>query len=318
MIAPFDVVFLADHDDPDVDAATAVTHSMGARVCWLKLGLSHDNYDLFVSGERAEVEGPDCTVSVDMVRSARRVVFRRWKVAPPFPIVEAAIEGDPERFAEREWEAAFRIVLGMWWESSTPSRWSRDPRPWPDKASHLRLAKNLGAAVPDYEVSTAPRLRHVTTVSKAIGLDQAVIKGQRYATTLVELPKMDYLFRGRQPCPVLLQDAVDVAHELRIGYSFGECAAVEQRKTDPDNKIADIRYAAVSRRAVPVPDDLAHLFSQFAVHAGLNVYTADVLVTAEGSNWLVDINPDGLFIAADDSRNTLATAFMDGLVSRIR
>lgn len=169
--------------------------------------------------------------------------------------------------------------------------------------------------MPDYEVSTAPRLRHVDTVSKAIGLDQAVTEGQRYATTRVELPRMDYLFRGRQPCPVLLQDAVEIAYELRIGYSFGECAAVEQRKIDSDCKLADIRYASVSRRAVPVSDDLAHLFSHFAAESGLNVYTADVLVAADGSNWLVDVNPDGLFIAADDSHGALMTAFTTGLLA---
>lgn len=307
----FPTIFIAEHDDPDVDAATIALKQSGIAVHWLKLGLDQSNYDLEISGDRTLIRCDGCEISTELVNVATRIVYRRWKVAPPFPIVTAEILGDVENFAAREWAAAFKIALQTWYTSSDFSVWSRNPIIETEKVSYLQLATVLGLLVPDFAISTRHRQVDWPLVSKGVGVDQAVVKGSRYATTRV-VPEMHYLFDSRQPCPTLLQREIVVARELRVGYSFGFVAAVEQRRVAEDSPV-DIRYAEVSRTAVEPDPSVIGEIRRFAKGSNLNVFSIDVLQDQDGLLWFVDVNPDGLFVAVDDERRTLTNTFVRGL-----
>lgn len=312
-----EAVILADHDDPDVESILDQVQSVGGTVHWIKLGRPHDEYDVIIDSDRAQIRWGDCLVDLEVIKRSGVVVFRRWKVAPPFPIVEAEIPGDPQRFAEREWEATFRVLFARWLEVSDLSRWSRDPFSIADKTQFLRVAESAGAVVPPFRIASQPDPDDSECVSKAIGADQAVIKGQRYATTRIVRPEMDYLFRGRQPCPVLLQREIKVDKEIRVAYSFGQCGAVLQQRQDCGGDSVDIRYSQVHRLGTPVPEGLMSVFRQFAARSGINLFTADVLLDAANIPWLVDLNPDGLFIAADDEQMTLTSVLTGGIAARL-
>ena len=312
-----EVVIVADYDDPDADNLTRDLVSRGFEVRWLQLGLSYQAYDVTIDRSRAEICGEGCLITSDVMESAKTIVVRRWKVAPPFPIVVADLPGDPESFAEREWEATFRVLFSRWRDVSNPALWSRDPFLLADKIHLLRAAELAGALVPSSQIVSRASASARDLVSKAIGPNQAVTKGHRYATTLVRRPEMDYLFEGVQPCPVLLQDKIEVEREIRVAYSFGRCGASMQQRVDGPWDPVDIRYAQVERMSVPLPEGLEEVLHSFAASTGLQLFTADVLLDGEERTWLFDINPDGLFIAADDDQRSLTSVLVNGIVANL-
>lgn len=308
------IVLIADHDDPDITQIYDALRMAHENVHWLRLGLTQDRYELTMSRHLGEVTCNGESITDGIVRTARRIVFRRWKVAPPHPLVVAQIAGDPQLFAEREWQAALEVILHRWWAISDPTLWSRDPRTATQKLVYLDCAERLGLRVPEYWVGTRQESREGRIISKSVGIDQCVKDGMRYATTRVTLPEMQYLYDARQPCPTLLQREVVCASEVRIGYAYGMIGAVTQTRRD-GNTLVDIRYeAGLKRQSCQLDSRILTRLTRFASISGLNVFTADLLVESSGDAWLLDINPDGLFAAADDEGMTLSHSFIDGLL----
>lgn len=306
------VIVIADHDDPDVLELAA--GDIGMDVYWLRLGLPEVHYEVDTSSADGSVLSCDnVTLDDRVVNNASKVLFRRWKVAPPSPMITADVAGDEEGFAQREWLAALSYVLARWYAASPSYVWSRNPSADTNKLRLLDSARSIDLRVPQWVISTRHVRPTVDVVSKGIGTDQAVRQGARLPTTLIELPMMDYLFGRRQPCPVLIQEHIDAKSEIRVGYAYGKVVGVEQFRLDDSDSMVDIRYVPVRRAPCDLSSDLAIRFRSLASLIGLNVFTADLLQDQSGQTWLIDINPDGLFIAADDDRRTLSAALLAGL-----
>jgi hypothetical protein len=75
----------------------------------------------------------------------------------------------------------------------------------------------------------------------------------------------------------------------------------------------DVRFASEVEREPVELLGLAETATAVARALSLGVFTADVIVDRQGMQWWVDINPDGLHIAADDADGTLLSALIHGL-----
>lgn len=311
------VVVIADYDDPDVLELTSICD--GAHLCWLRLGLSERHYTLRASSvDGAVISCDETSISDDEILSASAILFRRWKVSPPVPMIVADVAGDENRFAEREWTASLCYVLSRWYSMSNNGTWSRNPSFDANKLTLLDHADAVGFCVPSWVIDVEHSRPSDGVVSKAIGTDQAVRPGARVPTTLIELPRMAYLFSRRQPCPTLLQSYIACSAEIRLAFAYGAMAAVKQTRIELDDggRMADIRYVPVRRSAVDIDDELRGLIAALAAKTAMNAFTADLLIDTSGTRWLVDINPDGLFIAADNDEGSLRQSLVTGLLSR--
>lgn len=304
-------LIIADHDDPDVVAM----EERGFRFRWLRLGLDSGQYDyrLRPSGAAISVLGEEFTS--DDVARATRILYRRWRVSPPVTPVNIESSSDPcvRRMVEREWEAALEACFNHWFRIN-PSAFSRLPGPYPNKLTHLMEVAGL-VQVPEWSVaSTHGERRMGPCVTKVLSTDQSAPDGGHTSTVAIN----PQLIQGRQPCPVLIQRRICVEHEVRLGYVFGSVGAVAQRPVDPANAPIDIRFATeVSRMRMEASEVLERAARRVAAQTRLKVFTADVLLSTEGKAWWVDINPDGLFIAADDESETLSTTFRTGLFASL-
>lgn len=301
-------IVVADHDDPDVLALCG----RGAQesIVWLQLARAHTSYDVRWSVHDAVLESGSTKLSSSDIKSARRILFRRWRVAPPAGIVSVGDRETPESVVmEREWASTLDEVFGTWW-SVNPAAFSRRPDHYPGKLSLMRLMSRE-VRVPPFVVATsfAATDAQSRVVTKLISTDQSFGTDQRTATIDADLA----VLKARQPCPTLLQTRVDGSIELRLAYSFGSMAAVAQRQSG-EHPVCDIRTAShVERWPFELTRALREEISRVAGATGLSCFTADVLVDALGDRWWLDVNPDGLFIAADCEEGTLLDCLQDGL-----
>ena len=303
-------VFIADLDDPDVIDVAAGLELLGAEYRWLKLAMDHTEYRISVSSESCDFEAGGVALTSEEIRSARVVVFRRWRSSPPAPIVRAQLMSDPSHFAEREWDTAVGTVLQSWYGAGGAT-WSRPALEPPTKLMQLRKCEWAGLPVPPYRVSNVPRLFEADLVTKALSVDQSVGDG-RFVTRSVVDDGLERMFANTQPCPVLLQKLVSVRLELRVLYSFGCVAAVAQKREDGSGGV-DIRLANVVRRPWTVDDEIRSMMQTIARVLALNLFSVDILIDTAGRYWLIDINHDGLVGPVDDESRTLRSALLEGI-----
>jgi MvdC family ATP-grasp ribosomal peptide maturase len=96
-------------------------------------------------------------------------------------------------------------------------------------------------------------------------------------------------------CPMLFQERIEKARELRIAYVDGRCfaGAVDARGTSGE---ADWRRAAVGECAwleEDVPAELAAGLRRLMSAFGLRFGAADVIITPEGEHVFLEVNPGG-------------------------
>ncbi|MFC9872656.1 hypothetical protein [Nocardia salmonicida] len=305
------VVVLADFDDPDVARLT----ELDGHLCHIPLALPSEDYNLagdLIHGWQLSV-GPHVLTS-DHLSTASNVVFRRWRGSPPSPIVTVTslTDLDHRRFAERQWNAA---LLGLLHSEylKRPQRWSRDPLAADNKIATLTaLADHVRVPA----TSTSSRKPQVAQrqVWKPIDIDQSCGPGR--ASTIEVTGDLDV----RQPCPGFYQDVIDSSYEVRVGFVFGEITLIAQYPTETIGTHIDRRYIDHHRTALS-DARLAESAVVVSRELRLNVFTADVLVDGEGVAWWCDVNPDGLFCAADtehgDLVRTLTAALHSGQTSAI-
>jgi hypothetical protein len=274
----------------------------------LLLGLATNEYQLSFDGANSSLGARGSVLDDRTIGEARKVVFRRWKVSPPTSIVAAAGDSATDIFLVREWEDSIDLLLSRWF-SLDPMKWSRDPLMHSNKQVLLSQVADL-VPIPSFELSTSPSRRLVAAVTKPVNTNQHFKEGLRASTIAVS--SQSTIFDRVQACPTLLQDRIDIAHELRLSYSFGEVATVEQRF--PPDAPVDHRYALDCSRVAGVTSaETERAARSISTRLGLRVFTADILVDSSGDHWWVDINPDGLHLAADSLEEHLVGSFARGL-----
>lgn len=298
-------LFILDGDDPDLHALQGAVE-----FDWMQTGLESSWYSLnWLPGGGWDFGTPSMTVNQNTFSRAGAVWYRRWRTAPPVPIVRADSDGDPAHasFVERQWDATLRPLLQLEFEAA-PDRWSCAPMSGEPKVRTMALLTRLGLAPATVVGLSAPTDRR-ERVWKAIHDDQSY-GDQRVGTIDIDLSDAGV----RQPCPGFYQARIHPEVEVRAGYAFGAVGLVAQwplREVD----FADKRYVDMRREAIDEPL-LAEQVRRVASALELNVFTADILKDEAGTWWWCDVNPAGLFCAADSPDGHLIETLADGLVAR--
>lgn len=297
----------ADYDDPDLPAMTAVPGSFH-----FPLSLSHDAYLIHATQSGWSISCNQERVTDSDLSECSVVVYRRWRSSPPAPLVRAVEEADEsaKAFIERQWTSTILGLLSLAYDAE-PEKWSRDPMAVDNKLRSLwqihDLVPTLGTVIGTSTPVIDPANVSEELIWKPVDVDQSVAGGR--ATTVVAPPPHA---ESREPCPAFYQPRINLAAEIRVGYSFGTVALVWQEPIDAPESAVDLRYVDMARKPHPNPlieqqaHKIAHVLRQ-------EVYTADVLVDAAGQMWWTDINPDGLFSGADSPEGALSTCLTTGI-----
>lgn len=295
-------IVVADYDDPDICAMKA--NGTILESAWLRLGLPYDSYDLNISPDRASCTVGAHTFDLNTFRSAHCVLFRRWRVSPPSPIVRIPekVEETWRQFSEKEWQAAFHLLFALWFEQrAATTRWSRSPQSSSNKHEIMYHVKDV-VRVPPWFVAARPRVDAFKAVTKSVGSDQSVAEGLRTSTILVD----EALDGVLELAPVLVQSYIRPKREVRIVYSFGQSAQVLQREGHIGP--TDVRLASTEWRRPYHDSELAGEIMAVARILKMEHFTADILIDDRDVRWWIDINPDGLSVACDDEDATLLNA----------
>lgn len=301
-------IIFADHDDPDIKYIAGERRKQGW--LWLPLGLRTADYDIAVSSQSSWIRCGQLHISDAEIDNAARIVFRRWKVSPPTPAVRLDSDDAIGQFMLREWSSAIETLMARWYRRDH-LKWSR--RPTDDNPKHDLLTQISSiVSVPEFVISTTPTPVAAQMVSKTISTNQHFDERTRASTIIVEGGTRSPLFKYRQPCPTLVQHRIDAETEIRLSFSFGSIAAVAQR--NQNGQPVDSRFATqFQRSSLPAHDVLSAQARAVAETLGLQVYTADVLVDRAGQHWWIDVNPDGLHIAADSTSGGLTSNLRTGI-----
>lgn len=296
-------LLIVDYDDPDLRIIRET-----ASVDIIELGRPSSDYEFsWVLGDSWLLQTPTGDLSPVELAKASTVFYRRWRSSPPAPIVRADADASPEeaRFIERQWEGTLAPLLACEHDARS-AKWSLSPLHHDLKIQTLELLRGMGLA-PRTQVGLIAPLEG-DWVWKPIHVDQSV--GEERAAA-ISVSQRD---RGiRQPCPGFYQERVDVVAELRVGYSFGVIGVVSQNPL-VETDMVDKRYVDMARK--PLRNSLVEDQCRKVARAlELNVFTADVLCDREGRWWWCDINPDGLFTAADSADGHLVNCLVTGLTT---
>jgi ATP-GRASP peptide maturase of grasp-with-spasm system len=175
-----------------------------------------------------------------------------------------------------------------------------------DKLDVLRRAARAGLATPATLVTTErAALRrfcaeHGTVITKPIGEVDAFVEGEVshfLFTTPLDLAAVDGL--PERFAPSLFQERIGKAYELRVFHLAGELHAMAIfSQNDPQTR-ADFRQYNRERpnRNVPyrLPAELAGRLRSLMDDLGLETGSIDLLVTPDGREVFLEVNPVGQF-----------------------
>lgn len=295
---------IGDHDDPDIQGLRAAEENL--RHFPLALPAEHYRLTGSIGGTWRLTAGRNVLSSEDFADAAT-VLFRRWRSSPPVPTasVDTISDAAHRDFAERQWESTILGLLHTEY-AKNPHVWSRDPLHVDNKVVTLALAARC-VRVPATALGCYAPPVDRPQVWKPIDVDQSCGSG-RASTIAVVGDDLDV----RQPCPGFYQEAIESAFEIRVGFAFGVVVLIAQYPLGCGDLPVDRRYADHRREQISIPE-LAEEAAVVARALGLKVFTADVLVDITGVAWWCDINPDGLFCAADSADGDLLGALHQGL-----
>ena len=141
---------------------------------------------------------------------------------------------------------------------------------------------------------------HGTVITKPIGEVDMFLEGERshfLFTTALALAAVDAL--PERFAPSLFQEQVDKEHELRIFYLDGECHAMAIfSQNDPQTRTDFRRYNREKpNRTVPyrLPPDSEERIRRLMTDLDLETGSIDLLVTRDGREIFLEINPVGQF-----------------------
>lgn len=298
------ILFVADSDDPDVLALTTVLPPEDWR--WLSCGGPPERLTVSVDSTTAQIGVEDVSVDDAWVDSVERVVYRRWRTSPPRSLFGADLDDPTAVFVAREWTSAFEMVLDRWYRRA-PQIWSRRPSEAVSKQVLLDEMRGL-LPIPPTTIRNLAIHEAGRAVLKPISNNQNFVADQRVSTIEADPASLG------QPVnyPRLVQPLLEPKFEIRLSYSYAAVDGVAQRSA-PSSPV-DRRYATQFERSRHVvPETMRDEADAVAAQLNLRAFTADILVTEDDAWWWLDINPDGLHVAADDANRTLFHNLLRGL-----
>jgi MvdC family ATP-grasp ribosomal peptide maturase len=221
-----------------------------------------------------------------------------WK-----PKLDEQLDPNYRQYCERESLAA---LLGFL-DSLHHARWIDRPdrmQRAEDKLHQLRLATECGLTIPRTLVTNDPgevramfRELNGSMVAKML-TPMTVSMGRPSAfvyTTKIKADDLDHLDSLRY-CPMVFQELIDKAFELRIACVNGQCftgridasgsadGAVDWRRADPSE---------CSWQPAELPDEVQTGLSRLMQNLGLSFGAIDVIVTPDGQHVFLEVNPGG-------------------------
>ncbi|PTL79432.1 MvdC/MvdD family ATP grasp protein [Vitiosangium sp. GDMCC 1.1324] len=198
-----------------------------------------------------------------------------------------------------------------------------------NKPRQLRVAREVGLEVPRTLVTNdAARVRsffaqvHGHMVAKMLTpLTQSMSGGQPFVYTSAIGPEhLEELEEGLRYSPMVFQERIDKARELRVAVVGGRCLVgainatgssagqVDWRRTRPD----ECQWTPGE-----LPEDVAARLVRLVAALGLVYGAADFIVTPEGRHVFLEVNPGGEWgMLERDLGLPIAAALADALASQ--
>jgi glutathione synthase/RimK-type ligase-like ATP-grasp enzyme len=177
-----------------------------------------------------------------------------------------------------------------------------------NKLRQLRLARGLGLEIPRTLVTNDPEevvAFHETLDGRMVTkmltpLTQSMSGHTPFVhTSVVRREDLEHL-DGLRYSPMVFQEQVDKAHELRVavvaGSGGGRCFAGAIDATRSDTGRVDWRKAAPTQaawRPGTLPDDVAAKLLELVTALDLVYGAVDLIVTPEGRHVFLEVNPAG-------------------------
>jgi hypothetical protein len=208
------------------------------------------------------------------------------------------VSWDPASAVLRTPDGAFQPVVG-WVRDSTASpapadewaQWARlltgdpgtrvlNPVPPPDRTGQLTLARAAGLAVPRTVVTTRPGRAGAAIPGDGDLIVKSLGGRSAHRITRAALAADDRV----EPVPVIVQEFVEAAHELRVYAVAGEFHAFEITVQRAGAALVDAGHVPV--RLVALPEALRAPLTRLVRLRELDVAAFDLLVTADGAVFL--------------------------------
>lgn len=199
-----------------------------------------------------------------------------------------------------------------------------------NKLRQLRVARRLGLEIPRTLVTNDPA--EVVAFHEALGgrmvtkmltpLTQSMSGHTAFVHTSLVRPEDLEDLEGLRHCPMVFQQHVDKAHELRVAVvataDGGRCLAGAIDATRSDAGQVDWRRAAPAQagwRPGALPDDVAARLLALVRALDLVYGAVDLIVTPEGRHVFLEVNPAGEWgMLERDAGLPIAAALADALL----
>lgn len=181
-----------------------------------------------------------------------------------------------------------------------------------DKLHQLTTAQKLGFNVPDTLVtSSAVEAQafvrsHKSAIAKPIEVKVFTLNGQQ---RMMFAQKVDGHtdFSGLHLAPAMLQEAIDVAFDIRVTVVGKEvfAASVSPRSKGPmpqntrDWRVGD-HYGGTNIQAFDLPKAIATLCRTHVAAMGLQYGGIDLILDKKGTFWFLENNPNGQWAFIED------------------
>jgi glutathione synthase/RimK-type ligase-like ATP-grasp enzyme len=175
-----------------------------------------------------------------------------------------------------------------------------------EKSQQLRHATKVGLRVPETIITSDPLLveemaeRHGgRVIAKPMRRGGVVIQGEEkgFFSTLLDLRMIREHAASIRNCPLIFQEPIPKAFELRATVVENQCFTVRLNSQDVPGAEVDWRQAPykVHHEVFQLPETVAQKCVQMTRESGLHFSAFDLIVTPEGKYVFLEHNPNGQF-----------------------
>ena len=175
-----------------------------------------------------------------------------------------------------------------------------------EKIRQLREARNAGFRVPDTIVTSVPDIvqelarRHDgRVIAKPLRRGGVVVdkKELGFFSSLLDLQMIRDHAASIQRCPLIFQEPIPKAFELRATVVGNRCFAVRLDSQDVPSAMVDWRKSSykVRHSIFDLPGDVAEKCIRMTSESGLHFSAFDLIVTPEDEYVFLEHNPNGQF-----------------------
>jgi hypothetical protein len=325
---PSDVLILAAPDDVHALAVAAAVDERGGRPVIFDTSEFPARWGMTASytggrisaGLRPFAPGSDRTGGPDPASAwdvswanLSGIWFRRFQ---PFTIPPAVTDPEVRSFCAGE---ARDLLFGLLDRApniiNVPSRESVAGR----KPHQLSCAQEAGLRVPDTLISNDPdQIRAFWSEKKGAVVYKILSSTRMQFTETRILREQDLeLLAAARHAPTIFQQKLEPKHHLRITIVDDELFVALIRSSRPEATYDWRLDHDHELRRAEIPSSLADRLLTLMRMLGLRYGAADLLVTADGEPWFLEINPSGQFLFAEIDAGfpisrSLASALLQG------